>query len=219
VGGRRRTARDQQRRTYGQNFLTWPSVVEELLARADLAAGERIVEIGAGQGALTLPLAEAGARVTAIERDPVWARQLRGRLQRAGLGDRVRVICTDFRRFVPPTAPYRVVSNAPFGLSTALLHHLLDDPARGPQRADLLLQHAVAVKRARQPPATLQSAGWAPWWTFELGPTVPRQAFRPAPRVDAAWLVVRKRTPELLPTWLAADFTEALRPAWRPPQG
>lgn len=218
MGGRKRTPRDERRRTHGQNFLARQSVVREFLARAELVAGDHVVEFGAGTGALTLPLARAGARVTAVERDPVWAEQLRRRLRQEGLQGRVEVVRADLRQLRLPDPPYRVAGSPPFGLTTHLLRKLLDDPGRGPERADLLVQREVAVKRAEEPPTTLLSAAWAPWWSFELGPVVPRHAFRPIPRVDAAWLIARKRCPSILPAWLAPEFADTLRKAWDPPQ-
>lgn len=217
MGNRKRTTRDRRRRALGQNFLARPHHIEGFLAGADLADDDHVVEFGAGTGALTVPLARRVGRVTAVERDPAWAKQLRDRLRAAGLDDRVHVLRVDLRHYRLPAQPYRVMANPPFGLTTALLRKLLDDPSRGPERADLLLQREVAVKRSQQPPATLLSAGWAPWWTFELGAVVPRQAFRPVPRVDAAWLTVRRRDEPVLPTWMAASLPHALRPLWTPP--
>lgn len=213
----RRTPRDQRRRTHSQNFLVDLDVVRRFLSSAELRPDEFIVEVGAGTGALTLALAQAGARVIAIERDPVWARRLVRSLRAAGLATRVRVIEADFRRVRLPGQPYRVVSSPPFSLTTALLSWLLDDVDRGPWRADLLLQLEVARKRAVEPPNSLRSAGWAPWWTFQVGDRVDRRAFRPVPRVDAAWLTVHKREPPVLPAWLSSDFAAALRMAWAPP--
>ncbi|MEM9565211.1 MAG: hypothetical protein AAGA93_21495, partial [Actinomycetota bacterium] len=57
---------------------------------------------------------------------------------------------------------------------------------------------------------------WAPWWTFELGWTVPRDAFRPVPAVDAAVLTVTRRSDPVLPERLAPDFADILRPHWDP---
>lgn len=213
----RRTERDQRRRSYGQNVLVASGVVRSFLSTAEVHADQLVVEPGAGTGVLTRALAHAGARVWAIERDPVWARRLRRDMETAGLAQRVQVIEGDLRYVRLPDAPYRVVSSPPFGLTTALLCRLLDDSARGPWRADLLVQREVACKRAAAPPTTLRSAAWAPWWTFELGETVDRRAFRPVPRVDAAWLTVRKREPSVLPNWLSKQFADVLRPAWTPP--
>lgn len=183
----------------------------------DVNPGELIIEIGAGTGALTLPLVQAGASVLAIERDPIWARQLHEKVKEKGLLDQVEIVRRDFRMTEWPSETYRVVSNPPFGLTTALFARLFDNPAEGPSRADLLIQSEVAQKRAATPPTTLRSAAWAPWWTFQLGPVVPRKAFRPVPRVDAALLVVRRRYPPVLPEWLAPQLRELLRPAWNPP--
>jgi 23S rRNA (adenine-N6)-dimethyltransferase len=215
VSAKRRSARDRARRSQGQNLLVDRSVVDRLLPRLELTDDDLVVDVGAGRGALTLPLARAGAQVLALERDPHLHRDLLDAVTRAGLRDRVRVVRGDLRTFRWPTSPYRVVANPPFGLTTALLARLLDDPAAGPVRADLLLQRAVARKRAASPPSTLRSAAWAPWWSFTLGPTVPARAFRPVPAVDAAWLTVRRREDPVLPVELAGDLHQALRPVWQ----
>ena len=91
---------------------------------------------------------------------------------------------------------------------------LLDDPSRGPDRADLIVQADVARKHAASPPVALRTAAWSPWWEFELGAVIRRQSFRPQPSVDAAVLTIRKRSPAILPERLAPTFVERLRPAW-----
>ena len=209
-----RTARDDRRRSDGQNFLVDRTLVRRLIDSLDIAPGELVVDIGAGRGALTFACAEAGADVIAIERDPVWARRLKDEVVARRLGDRIEVIRTDALTWRLPDEPFRVVANPPFAMSTDLLARLLDDPTRGPNRCDLVLQLDVVRKRCRTPPDTLRSAAWAPWWTFDAGPVISRAAFRPVPRVDTALLTIRRRTPAILPEWLAPGFTEALRPSW-----
>lgn len=214
---RRRTARDTRRRKLGQNFLADRREVQRIIEAADVRSDELIVEVGAGRGALTLPLARAGARVISVETDPTWVERLQEGLSSAGLDDRVEVRHGDLQSIRFPDDAYRVISNPPFGLSTALFCQLFDDPGSGPWRADLLLQHEVARKRAASPPTSLRSAAWAPWWEFELGHTVPARAFRPIPRVDAALLTVRRRDPAVLPEWLGPQMRQLLRPGWHPP--
>lgn len=214
---RRRTPRDTRRRSLGQNFLVDRSEVSRIIQAVEVEPDQLIVEVGAGTGALTLPLARAGARVLAIEPDPAWARRLRDNVIRSGAFDQVEIVRADFRSMPLPAESYRVVSNPPFALTTALFARLLDDPAQGPWRADLLVQSEVARKRATSPPTSLRSAAWAPWWTFQLGPRVPRTAFRPIPKVNAALLIVRRRDPAVFPEWLAPRLRELLRPGWNPP--
>ena len=215
-----RTARDERRRSDGQNFLVDQALVRRLIRSLDITPGELIVDIGAGRGALTFACAAAGAFVVAIERDPVWARQLAAEVRARGLSARVEVVRADALTWRLPDEPFRVVANPPFGMSTDLLGRLLDDPTHGPDRCDLILQVDVVRKRCRTPPDTLRSAAWAPWWIFTSGPVIPRTAFRPVPRVDAALLTIRRRTPAILPPWLAPGFADSLRQSWeRGPRG
>lgn len=219
AGRRRRTPADRRRRVLGQNLLAHRGVIAQAVTRADLGPDDLVVEIGPGRGALTLPLARTGAQVIAVERDAAMAEALRTRLSGSEVADQVRVVNADARRFRLPREPYRVVANLPFGVTTEVMGALLDDPDGGPTRADLLVQAEVARKRCAQPPTSLRSAAWAPWWILELGPEVPRQAFRPVPAVDAAWITVRRRTPPVLPEALAPDFADAIRATWQARMG
>ena len=209
-----RSARDQRRRTFGQNFLVDDALVDRFLDGLGIGADDVVVDIGAGLGALTFPLARTGATVWAVEPDANWAAQVVAGAHRLDLTDRIRVIPSTVERLRFPRVPYRVVANPPFGRTTAILSMLLDEPATGPTRADLLLEQAVARKHAAEPPRALRTAAWSPWWTFELGLPVPRTAFRPRPRVDTAVLTIRRRSTPLLPERLAPEFLEALRPLW-----
>ena len=206
--------RDRRRRTLGQNFLVDDALVDRFVDGLELDHDDLVVDIGAGRGALTVPLARTGATVWAVEPDPNWAAQLTAEVHELELTDRVRVIPSTIERLRLPRRPYRVVANPPFGRTTDILSMLLDAPATGPTRADLVLEQGVARKHALAPPRALRTAAWSPWWTFELGMQVPRTAFRPRPSVDAAVLTVRPRPTPLLPERLAPDFLDALRPLW-----
>lgn len=218
-GRSQRSDRDQRRRSLGQNFLVDQARIAELITDLGIVEGELVVDLGAGTGSLTLPLARAGARVWAVEQDPVWVDRLASNAREAGLEDRVRVIRCDLRRLRFPPEPFRIAANPPFNLTTDLLGLILDDPASSLlTRADLLLQHEVARKHAAQPPKALRTASWSPWWAFSLGRRFPASSFRPRPSVDGAVLTVRRRDPPILPTWLAPGFNDLLRPSWHPPR-
>jgi 23S rRNA (adenine-N6)-dimethyltransferase len=212
VSAGKRTTRDERRRRLGQNFLR-PDLAADLVAEAAFHAGDLVVEIGAGRGACTFPLARRGVEVIALERDPYWAEQLRRTASREGLPS-VRVVCCDALRYRMPRRSFRVIGSLPFGATTALLRHLLDDVGSGLRRADLILQWEVARKRAATPPTTLLSTVWAPWWSFELGRRIPADSFRPVPSVDAAVLHVVRREPPLLPDHMADAFATFVRGQW-----
>ena len=214
MSGRRPTERDTRRRELGQNFLVDQRVIERFVRSLDLRAGELVVDLGAGTGALTRPLLHAGVEVWAVERDPAWAKRLRRSMASWGAHGSSRVIEADLRRLRLPQTPFRVVANPPFGLTTEILARFLDAPDHAPDRIDLIVQREVAVKHSRLPPASLRTAAWTPWWEFHLGQTIDRGAFRPRPRVDAAALTIVRRDHAVLPTWLAPQLRELLRPAW-----
>ena len=167
-----------------------------------------MVEIGAGTGRLTGALARRARIVMAVEVDPHLADGLRRRFR----GDRgVRIVERDFLEVRLPTVPFRAFGNVPFGLGTAILRMLLDDPGSPLVRADLILQYEVARKRASVWPGTLASLGWLPWWEITLARRLPRSCFQPRPRVDAGMLSVIRRDPPLLPAERRAPFLRLLK--------
>jgi 23S rRNA (adenine-N6)-dimethyltransferase len=177
----------------GQNFLVDRRVVARIAA---LVPPGPVLELGAGDGALTRQLAVRSDAVTAVELDPARVAGLR-----RTLGGRVRVVHADMLR-VRPDVP-NVVSNVPFGITTPVLRHLLRHHTWA--TAVLLLQWEVARKRAAVGGTTLLTASWWPWYEFDLGGRVPASAFRPRPSVDGGILVIRRRPePLVLPAERAA---------------
>ncbi|OLT20450.1 hypothetical protein BJF78_35390 [Pseudonocardia sp. CNS-139] len=188
----------RRRHELGQNFLVDTRVVARI---AGLVPPGPVVELGAGDGALTRQLAVRSGAVTAVELDPARV----ARLRRA-FGDRVDVVHADMLRFRLDAAhpgSYQVASNVPFGITTPLLRHLLGH--RAWTSAVLLLQWEVARKRAAVGGTTLLTASWWPWYEFALAGRVPSAAFRPRPSVDGGILVLRRReTPLVAPAERAA---------------
>ncbi|MGH3822401.1 MAG: rRNA adenine N-6-methyltransferase family protein [Pseudonocardiaceae bacterium] len=144
------------------------------------------MDIGAGQGALTRHLVEAGARVLAVELHPGRACRLRERFAEAP----VTVIQTDALSLRLPHRPFRVIASPPYAISSALLRLLLGSHSRL-LAADLVLQRAVVRRHLDRWRA---SAGHPHRrWDARAGRPLPRQAFRPAPQVDSAVLIIRRR--------------------------
>lgn len=178
------------REELGQNFLVDRSVIariEKLVAGTD----GPVVEIGAGDGALTLPLSRSGRPVTAVEIDPARARRLDRRTP-----DHVTVVNADILRYPLPDRPHVLVGNVPFHLTTAVLRRLL---AAGHWRAAILLvQWEVARRRAGVGGASMMTAAWWPWYGFAVEARVPARAFRPVPGVDGGLLTMARRSHPLV---------------------
>ena len=181
--------RHTQRLASGQHLLRSP-LADELAAAAGIASGDLVVEIGAGTGRLTAPLAERAGHVIAIEVDPRLARLLRRRFQGDG---RVTVVEADGLTAALPASPFRVVANLPFAITTPMLRRLLDDPGLPLLAADLVVQRGFAVKRCSPRPCTLLSAGWLPWWQLAVERVLPPDCFQPPPSVESAILSARRR--------------------------
>lgn len=174
----------------GQNFLVDQSVisaVEELVARTS----GPIVEIGPGDGALTMPLSRSGRSLTTIEIDPKRARRLRQRTP-----EHVAVINADMLRYRFPRQPYVLVGNLPFHITTAVLKQLLTTEHW--QTAILLVQWEVARRRAGVGGASMLTASWWPWYEFSLHARVPARAFHPTPSVDGGLLTMTRRAQPLV---------------------
>jgi 23S rRNA (adenine-N6)-dimethyltransferase len=150
--------------------------------------GDLVLDIGAGDGALTGPLVRAGARVVAIEAHPGRAACLRRRY--AGPEPGVTVVEADAATLPLPRRPFRVVASPPYAMSAELLRLLLGPRSRL-VAADLVLQRAL-VRRYAEGSAP-GSRRWRGRFDLAEGRPVPRLAFRPAPRVDSAVLIVRRR--------------------------
>jgi 23S rRNA (adenine-N6)-dimethyltransferase len=149
--------------------------------------GDLVLDVGAGDGALTQHLVEAGARVIAVELHPGRAERLRRRFA----GKNVTVVENDALQLRLPARPFSVVANPPFCISSGLLRNLLGPWSRL-VTADIVLQRAVArgYAEGRMP----KSGRWTRTWRAELGRNLPRSAFVPRPRVDSAVLLIRRRT-------------------------
>jgi 23S rRNA (adenine-N6)-dimethyltransferase len=194
------SAGSPSRRRLGQHFLGSQRLATLLVADAGVHGGDRVVDVGAGTGLLTAALAQQGASVLAIEVDAALADRLANRFAAT---PNVVVLHAALRDVPLPCTPYRVVANPPFARTAAILHRLLDDPAGGLVRADLVVQWQVARQRARVdhgPPTDLVGATWAPWWRFARGRRLPAASFNPRPSVDAGVLEITRRNPPLLPT-------------------
>jgi 23S rRNA (adenine-N6)-dimethyltransferase len=179
----------------GQHFLRSSRLAAELVRDAGILPGELVVDIGAGTGALTRALVDAGAAVLALEADPALA----GELRRRFAGRSVTVENADARRWSWPREPFSVVSNLPFAGSGEILASLLRDPRSGLRSADVIVQWELGAKQAAVWPATQRATYWRAWFELAIVARLARSAFSPPPSVDAAVLRLTRRTSPLVP--------------------
>jgi len=177
------------RKRFGQHFLVDAGVIDAIVRAIDPRAGDCIVEIGPGRGALTEPLRASGVRLTLIELDRDLAAHW-GKVPGLELVQ-ADVLRVDFAHLASNAGcKLRVVGNLPYNISTPILFHLL---AAAPHVVDqhVMLQKEVVDRIAAAPrgrdygrlSVMLQ-------WRYEIERLfdVPGAAFEPPPRVTSGVL-------------------------------
>lgn len=192
------------RKRFGQHFLTDRVTIDAIIDAIRPEAGDAMVEIGPGLGAMTLPLLQQLQPLTVIELD----RDLAVRLRRhAGLTViEADVLDVDFAELAATAGQrLRVVGNLPYNISTPILFHLL--PAAGHIiDQHFMLQKEVVERMAAAPGSkTYGRLSVMLQWRYDIEAVleVSAQAFDPPPKVESA--VVRMQ-----PLPARADVNAAL---------
>jgi 23S rRNA (adenine-N6)-dimethyltransferase len=187
--------REQRRRTLSQNFLRDPRAIATFVAALPPPDGHEVIEVGAGDGALTEALADHFGALTAWEVDPDMADRTRRRLANR---PSVAVEIGDFLRTPVPGHPFHLAGNLPFGITTPVINWCLEAPTM--LTATVITQWEYARKRTgdygRWSQTTVMSWPDVEW---RLEGRIPRTSFRPVPAVDAAVVSIRRRPEPLIP--------------------
>lgn len=190
----------QARKRFGQNFLHDQRIIEKIVNAVAPKAGDFLIEIGPGLGALTAPLLDRAEHLTVVELDRDLAAGLPNRVSDPS---KLTIVEADALRFdflsllyhqsqdqaqQPRKDQLRVVGNLPYNISTPLLFHLLQ---YGGQIQDMhfMLQKEV-VDRIVAPPNSKTYGRLSVMMQYFCQPTflfeVPPGAFIPAPKVTSA---------------------------------
>lgn len=181
----------------GQNFLIDENVVRQIVEAAELSEADTVLEVGPGIGTLTQGLAESKAKVVAVELDtrllPVLATTLEGY-------DNVRVVHGDILKvniMGEVGAPeFKVCANLPYYITTPIIFALLEK--RLPmERLVAMVQKEVAERMAAQPGGKeygALSVAIQYYTEPEIAFIVPPTSFIPAPAVDSAVIVCKRRS-------------------------
>jgi len=170
----------------GQNFLYDSSILSRIISSADLSPEDTVVEIGPGPGRMTRLLAERAKRLIAIELDRALYERLKGDF----IAYRnVEIIHGDVLRFPFETLEtFKVVANIPYYITTPIIFKLLE--AKEHLRSmTLTIQKEVAERIVAQPGGKdygVLSINTQYYVVPELKFIIPKEAFRPAPKVDSA---------------------------------
>lgn len=179
-------------RTLGQNFLVDRNILDAIVAAAELPPGAAVLEVGPGLGAVTHALLEAGAQVTAVEKDHRLAAWLR---ESSGANPALQLIEADMLDLPldelladPETGRPRFaacVSNLPYSSGTRILLELCRH-VLCPDRLVVTVQREVAERlgAAADAPARGQAGVWVQQnFDVTLLRTIKPTCFWPQPEI------------------------------------
>jgi 23S rRNA (adenine-N6)-dimethyltransferase len=185
-----------------QNFLTSAGTIRRLIARTTITGADRVVEIGAGKGHITRALLDICREVVAYEIDPTLCESLRRAL---GGIENFTLVPGDFLAArLPARGSYKVFSNIPFSITTAIIKKLAFAP-NPPEEMWLVVEKGAAKRFLGAPRETAMSLTLKPFYDAEIAYHFLRADFHPMPSVDCVLLhLARKEAPDLKPCERAA---------------
>ena len=201
----------------GQHFLADAHYVEKIVLAVNPKDGERLVEIGPGQGAITFPLLRRHPKLTVIEFD----RDLIAPLTAAAapLGELTivhrDVLQVDFTALAEG-AKIRLVGNLPYNISSPILFHALEHAAAISDMT-FMLQKEVVDRMAAAPGSKVYgrlSVMLQAWCEVTALFVVPPGAFRPPPKVDSAVVRLVPRDPATVGIHDPKHFADVVKAAF-----
>ncbi len=208
------------KRRFAQHFLVKEKVIHKIIVRAGLDPSDVVLEIGPGQGALTLPLARRVERVIAVERDRTLIGPLEERLSRGGITNVTvinhDILAWDFRNLGFPSKRIRVMGNLPYNISSPVLEKLIHYRALF-KKAVLMFQAEVA-QRLTAAPGNKSYGALTLLVGFHARSAmlfqVPREAFYPRPKVDSMVVELDFESPYPSSSALQAPFKAVVKGAF-----
>lgn len=201
----------QARKRFGQNFLHDTHIIRKIVDAISAQPGQHVLEIGPGQGALTIPLINSGAKLDVVELDRDLAAWLENHFANC---ERFRLHRGDVLKFDPYTLTQqarslRVIGNLPYNISTPCLFHLLESEALIDDMTFMLQKEVVQRLAASPADENYGRLSVMVQYFCEVHHLfdVPPGAFKPAPKVTSA--IVRLRPHRQLAH--KADDTALLR--------
>jgi 16S rRNA (adenine1518-N6/adenine1519-N6)-dimethyltransferase len=201
------------RKRWGQNFVIDPNSIRKVVEIAGLSPDDRVLEVGAGAGSLTLALASAAESVVAVETDlrlgPVLEETVGGIANvRILMADVLTLTLTDFNA-------NRMVGNLPYNLAARIVLEVLET-APYVSELTVMTQREVGERLAARSGAGAygQTSVLVSYWArARVAARIARTAFWPIPNVDSVVVHIERRAPpevdrEMLFKVVKASFSQ-----------
>jgi 16S rRNA (adenine1518-N6/adenine1519-N6)-dimethyltransferase len=193
----------------GQNFVIDPNTIRRIVAAARLAPDEHVLEVGPGLGSLSLGILDAADRLTAVEIEESFARQLPATVEqyRPQASSRLHVIHSDALKVAHVEGePTALVANLPYNVAVPVLLHLLE-VVPSLKQGLVMVQDEVADRLVAGPGSRtygVPSVKLAWWAHASKAGIIGKNVFWPAPQIHSGLVRFEKRADP----WPAAERRE-----------
>ncbi|MBU1178540.1 ribosomal RNA small subunit methyltransferase A [Patescibacteria group bacterium] len=197
----------------GQNFLIDQSVINKMVAAADIQADDTVLEIGPGLGVLTEAIANRAGRVLAVEKDRRLISHLRARFRQQKNIEIVEqdIFKLDFIKNGLRDHSYKVVANLPFYITSHFMRFILESEQK-PSELVLIVQKEVAQRVVAEPGShSLLSLSVQFYGQPKIISIIDRRSFYPAPEIEAAILKISLLEKPRVTTSDPDEFFQTLR--------
>jgi 16S rRNA (adenine1518-N6/adenine1519-N6)-dimethyltransferase len=205
----------------GQHFLADPSIAQMIVSRANILSNDIVVEIGAGLGALTIPLAHRADQVYAVEKDHQICELLKAELLANNISNTMivekNILHLDYGSIADDDhGPMIVIGNLPYNISSQVLVQLIHS-RKSISRAILMFQKELARRMTAQVGTkdygrlTVMLKYCAEIKTIA---TIAAAAFFPTPKVDSEVLEIRFKAKRQCPSHDEALLFQVIKAAF-----
>ena len=208
------------KKSFGQHFLHEKRYIDSIVSSISPKPDDVVIEIGPGEGALTLPLLGAAGKLTAIELDTDLIPDLKARAAEVGQLEVIHadVLKVDFTALARERGvdKLRIAGNLPYYISSPILFHCVEH-AHVIEDMHFMLQKEVVDRMAAEPGSKVYgrlSVMLQLVCRIEPLFEVPPGAFRPPPKVDSAVVRMVPLPPERLPDADPARLYAVVRAAF-----
>lgn len=218
--GRLKGQRGKAKKALGQHFLVDRNVLGRIIAAADIAPNELIIEIGPGRGILTSALLEKGCFVKAVELDDTLAKGLSKRFEEQ---PNLEVVTDDARHvplecLVSKSTPYKVVANLPYYAASPIIRRFLEAEYK-PSAMVVLVQKEVAQNMAASPGKMgLLSVATQLYGNPHIIASISPSSFKPPPKVTSALVRIDLYSKPLLRLSSVDSFFALVRAGFSSPR-
>lgn len=210
-------------KAYGQNYLVSESPIKKILEAGELDKEDVVVEIGPGFGVLTLAMAPLVKNIVSFEIEKTLSKYWEDQLREFKNIEIVwgNVLTQANLQQEKIKAPYKLIANIPYQITSPILRLFLEEIAEKPERIILMVQKEVAERIcAKAGDMSMLAISVQYYGEPKIVSKVTKGNFWPSPKVDSAILMItpNKSLPESKMAYTNKQFFDLVRVGFSHPR-